>query len=483
MPSEPDNKMDDLLKTYAKKRRDEAGAPLEMHAATRRMLQAEAAKLRPVSAPASGSWLDALRIFWPRVAFAAGILFVAGIVAITFLQPANEKQNEMQFAKQDVATPAVDRYTATESRPALTPAPAKPQRESVVALEDQISPPAPARREIKALPALTVAAEKDVVKKLNSLDVVQNEPLNNVALNRGAVAAPTAPAAPASEPVALGMVVAQSADKENRAASGPPTATALTAEAKSKNVADAKQTDSLARSLKEEKPLAQQQLNNATTRSRFANVQPVSRQKLSKATTAYDTTVLANFVVEQDGEQLRVTDADGSVYDGKVLNSEAAAVGSETQSNLAAGARRDTAKPALAQAGKDIQAQQPSDGPVAAASWNFRVSGTNRTLQQPVIVDGILFETAATNSLNQTATSAANGSLQFYRFAPAQAPAQQRGDGVSNPSAQNAAASSLSQSYGGQSMNLLNTRRIQGNVRIGATNQLPLDAVPDGNQR
>jgi hypothetical protein len=166
-----------------------------------------------------------------------------------------------------------------------------------------------------------------------------------------------------------------------------------------------------------------------------------------------------------------------------VLNSEAAAVGSETQSNLATGARRDTAKPALAQAGKDIQAQQPSDGPVAAASWNFRVSGTNRTLQQPVIVDGILFETAATNSLNQTATSAANGSLQFYRFAPAQAPAQQRGDGVSNPSAQNAAASSLSQSYGGQSMNLLNTRRIQGNVRIGATNQLPLDAVPDGNQR
>lgn len=184
---------------------------------------------------------------------------------------------------------------------------------------------------------------------------------------------------------------------------------------------------------------------------------------------------------------MRVVDADGSVYDGKVLFGEAAAAGSDSQLSLAAGERRDALRPDLAQAGKDVRDQQAQTGPVAASAWNFRVSGTNRTLQQAVVVDGILFETAATNSLNQAAASAANGSLQFYRFAPAQAPAQQRGYGVSTPSAQNAAASSLNQSYGqshgGQSMNLLNTRRIQGNVRIGATNQLPLDAVPDGNQR
>jgi len=481
MPSEPDNKMDHLLKAYAKKRRDEAGAPMEMHSATRRLLQTEAAKLRPASPPTSTSWIDALRKFWPRMAFSAGILLVAGIAAITFLPPADEKQEEMQFAKQDAATPALDRYTATESRPALTPTPAKPERESVVALEDQISPPAPARRETKALPELAVAEEKQLERKLNTLDVVQNEPLNSVALNRGAAAAPTVPATPASDRVQLRAVTAQSGDKENRAAGGPPAATALTAEAKSKNVADIKQTDSLVRSLKEEKPLGQQQLNTTTARSRFANVQPVSRQKLSKATTAYDTTVLANFVVEQDGEQLRVTDADGSVYDGKVLNSEAAAVGSDTQLNFAAGARLDTAKPALAQAGKDVRDQQAQTGPVAASAWNFRVSGTNRTLQQAVVVDGILFETAATNSLNQAATSATSGSSQFYRFAPAQAPAQQRGYGVSTPATQNSATSSLNQSYGGQSMNLLNTRRIQGSVRVGATNQLPLDAVPDGN--
>lgn len=50
MPPEPDNKMDDLLKAYAKKRRDEAGAPMAMHPATRRLLQSEVAKLKPASA-------------------------------------------------------------------------------------------------------------------------------------------------------------------------------------------------------------------------------------------------------------------------------------------------------------------------------------------------------------------------------------------------------------------------------------------------
>ena len=47
MPSEPDNKMDDLLRTYARQRREDAGGSPELHPATRRLLQAEAASLRP----------------------------------------------------------------------------------------------------------------------------------------------------------------------------------------------------------------------------------------------------------------------------------------------------------------------------------------------------------------------------------------------------------------------------------------------------
>jgi len=491
MPSEPDNKMDDLLKTYAKKRRYEAGAPLEMHAATRRLLQAEAAKLRSVNAPASGSWLDALRIFWPRLAFAAAILIVAGLAAVSLLQSTNNKQAVLSYAKQDSAPSAVDSYAtegkASESRLALAPRPAKQEGESIEMLQDQISTLTPARRELKTLPELATATEADAVdvaKKLKSVDVAKNEPRGLMELSRAANALPAAPPAPVSEPVALGAVVALETDKLVRGEGGPPTPTKLSVDEPFKAVAGTKQIDDVTLRFKEEKPLAQQQSYNATARSRFANVQPVSRQNLSKATTAYDNTVLANFVIEQDGEQLRVVDADGSVYDGKVLLAEPAAAESKPQLKVAAESRRDAAKPLQAPAGKDQRAPLLEDGPVAAAAWNFRVSGTNRTLQQPVIVDGILFETDAPGLADVKATA---DSLRFYRSAPGQAPAQQKGYGgvASSPQtpAQNSAANSLNQSYNGQPMNLLNTRRIQGSVRIGATNQLPLDAVPDHNPR
>src|SRR5215212_3736914 len=52
MPSEPDNrKIEELLKAYGKKRQEELHAPLELHPATRKMLQGEVAKLRPATGP------------------------------------------------------------------------------------------------------------------------------------------------------------------------------------------------------------------------------------------------------------------------------------------------------------------------------------------------------------------------------------------------------------------------------------------------
>ena len=72
MPSEPDKKMEELLRTYARKRREDAGEPPEMHPATRRLLQAEAAKLRPREANSERTLWSWLQLRWPRVAIAAG---------------------------------------------------------------------------------------------------------------------------------------------------------------------------------------------------------------------------------------------------------------------------------------------------------------------------------------------------------------------------------------------------------------------------
>ena len=521
MPPEPDNKMDDLLKTYAKKRRDEAGAPIEMHPVTRRLLQAEAAKLRPATPPPADSWLDSLKRFWPRLAVAAALVLVVGITAVTFFGPANHSEKAMQFAKQEPASSlARDGYGTdelrSEAKRALAPPPAQPPGEKAVLLRDQITP---ARREAASeLRSLSEAPQKaradmtEASKKLKEIEIAKNEPRSEAAGNRDANAViTTAPAAPASvtaeaaKPVQLGAIVAQSTDKLDRGAAGPPspTATTLTVQPGSLNGAGSKEGDALAIDFKAEKPataqlkeseavagffskagVEKQSQNAASARSRFANVQQTGRPQLGKGVSAADTTVLANFVVEQSGEQLRVVDADGSVYNGRVLTGDPTVVADlETALNLNQDARRNDRQSGLAKSAKDAKAQAQSnsaDSP-AAPAWNFRVSGTNRTLRQPVIVEGVLYEALATNSAGQAGAEPEGNISQVSRTAPSQAPAQQNQYRPPTPALQNSAATSFGQSpYSGQSMKLLNAYRIQGQVRVGSTNQVPLDAMRDG---
>jgi hypothetical protein len=89
MPSEPDNKTEELLKAYAKKRREVAGAPLELHPATRRLLQTEVARRYPKSGRESRTWLSALAQLWPRIGFALSILLALGFVIWMVLPKAN----------------------------------------------------------------------------------------------------------------------------------------------------------------------------------------------------------------------------------------------------------------------------------------------------------------------------------------------------------------------------------------------------------
>src|SRR5713101_4059084 len=96
MPDEPNRKMDELLKSYAKKRRADAGAPLELHPATRRLLQSEVARLRPGRAPASSRWIHSLTRFWPIIGFSVSILVALGLVSRSIIQRA---PRETRFAK------------------------------------------------------------------------------------------------------------------------------------------------------------------------------------------------------------------------------------------------------------------------------------------------------------------------------------------------------------------------------------------------
>lgn len=89
--------------------------------------------------------------------------------------------------------------------------------------------------------------------------------------------------------------------------------------------------------------------------------------------------VLASFSWQQSGRQLRVVDADGSVYLGEVLEPAAAAPGSPPQAQLG-----------FKQVGDDQVARLPASARQNQAAGTFRVSGTNQTLRQRVIFFGQL---------------------------------------------------------------------------------------------
>jgi len=101
-------------------------------------------------------------------------------------------------------------------------------------------------------------------------------------------------------------------------------------------------------------------------------------------------TVLSSFEVEQTAQQLRIVDADGSIYTGSIQLAEA----------------RPRLRSAEAQHIAVGDSSQGKLGPTSAVAfdaagelgqiYSFRVTGTNRTLNQSVVFTGSL--TAMTNA-------------------------------------------------------------------------------------
>lgn len=94
--------MDESLKAYAGKRRQEAGAPFELHQTTRQILQGEVA--RTYKQAARGSWLQRVIVFWPRMAFAAACVAITVMLLLVTLP----RQKVMEMAQ--TAPPAEDTF-------------------------------------------------------------------------------------------------------------------------------------------------------------------------------------------------------------------------------------------------------------------------------------------------------------------------------------------------------------------------------------
>src|SRR6267378_4442224 len=99
-----------LLRRYAKKRRDNPAATgLELHPATRRMLQGEVSRQYPKPAPAGGTITAPLwRSLWPRLVYALPVLVVLGVCIWAIVGSQKSPRGAANLAKMESesATPA-----------------------------------------------------------------------------------------------------------------------------------------------------------------------------------------------------------------------------------------------------------------------------------------------------------------------------------------------------------------------------------------
>jgi hypothetical protein len=183
--------------------------------------------------------------------------------------------------------------------------------------------------------------------------------------------------------------------------------------------------------------------------------------------------VLNYFHLEQNGNQVRITDADGSVYVGAIETADALGLagrgGQPTPPNdLAMRERKASADRIMAdyelkarnfgarvgQAVGRAQQMAASNQAGAEGGYWFNAIGTNLSLGQEVVVAGRLVATNAQEMMSQMMQNAAAGANVAA--------------GVSNVQQQ-----SLQQL-------LFNNFKVQGRVTIGGRTQMELNALPAG---
>lgn len=450
MSTEPERNIENTLKSYAKKRKEEAGAPLKMHPATRRLLQAEVARTFPQQARRSG-WLNIFSGFWPRLALGGSIFIVLGI-GIWALVSGNPKQkagNELALYRE--------RELRDEKKDQLAPSRklelGVPQKQDVLSQEPvPATPPAPTAAPVPPAGAKYYSYEKEKLWVTNSLTVtgeVKNAPklakdaerlhddayhlraispssqptpatrsrseetLNKTEAaaipqeakpgNYGAVAATASPRSDSPLGEQYGTVVL-SAPSINEPTSGVAFGGALALNSNF-TLNGAATQNSLITWSAASVPNGASLLSAGTYQS---STQTFARRAGADFNTVFDlaqdkgttgsTPLLNTFSFVQTGDQLRVVDGDGSVYYGYVAAEDLSKSVLKSSEN-----RAPKQTPALAEAqswGIGASSDRTKDTP--SKRQFFRVSGTNLTLNEPILFTGnmIINPGVTTQTLN-----------------------------------------------------------------------------------
>ena len=355
MPSEPKKPIEEMLEALAKARRAEFGDDPKMPNPMRARLHEEIAragtseneKLEPRQ-----SWVTR---FWPRLTVAAALATLIVLVPAIWWNRSHPLAESGDLALRDRTAGAAEELNpAAPAENPLAKAPAASATKPTANLAEN--------NQIKIESAATIASQAEALKSSTRL-----------AEGREATESPS-------------QVTKGFTDKEIAAAkiqAAPAAAPAAGADSKAKS-------DTMAAAAP---PVAQPSSGSLGTKQQFSQ-QSALQSFRNNAQVSQSANVLNTFQVQQEGSEIRVLDADGSTYTGKI---EQSANSTEFDSRITA--RRDAAKQTRRFAAKAA----PENESTAPQSY-FRATGFNVSLKKTLVFEG----NYAAPPAQQPATATAN---------------------------------------------------------------------------
>jgi hypothetical protein len=342
--------MEQMLAALAKARRAEFGDDAKMPNPMRARLHEEIARAGAAEEESVESRPSWVTMFWPRLTVAAALATLLVLVPAIWWNRTHPLAESGELALHEHTAGAADGLNpAVPAKDALAKAPAVSATEPTVNLAEN--------NQIKVEPAATLASEAETLA--SSTHVVQGSAAieSPSQATKDEIASAKIQSALAAAPAAGADLKAKS---DTMAAAAPP-------------VAQSSSAESLG---------TKQQLSQQSVAQSFRNN--------SQASGAAN--VLITFQVQQQGNDIRVLDADGSTYTGKI---EQLAKNAELDSRIPA--RRDAAKQTRSYAAKAARENESAAPPQSY----FRATGFNVSLKKTLVFEGNYAEPPA----RQPATS------------------------------------------------------------------------------
>lgn len=355
MPSDPKKPIEELLEASAKARRNEFGSEPAMPNPMRARLHDEIARVALEQEPKMHlSWLS---MWWPRIAIgavAATLVIGASVMWVgrapqpggaTMRLATHQAEPDKAFDQALAAPPTVENFADKLSSDSESLEIAKADEEKSLAMKKFAE---------VAIPPATPAMDAPITKGFVAADK------NNVEGRSEVTEHEKARVAAKAEQVDQAPVAAGPSRNLETQSAAPAAAAPVLAQNRKTQTANFKQ----------------QQFSQNVGSQAFR-----SNAKLKQTTT-----VLTNFHVEQEGLQIRVVDADGSTYTGKIVPLAQNAARQPVKEKPGRSASQE--KHQYATGPKRALAKSAADPESASNEFSFRATGYNSSLRKPVVFEG-----------------------------------------------------------------------------------------------